>query len=285
VVRKELIGKDGTNIQELEQRAHVIKICTLDHLKYAHYGQRQRRGNKQEPPQSFINEEPSEDPNKVKLIIIGPKEKVPFAKMLIKSQVELIQQKRKFIQRQKVAKQEINNSQSQSMEMQNQSYYQQDQGQYDQSQHWDQYGTSQPMQSQRRRRKMQQHHTEQSQKNTKEFNYLTTKQEVNKTLIHNKSDPEFPSLTTSNDQTKKSADISWLEHDEAGMAEDEEEESQQIQMRDTHRQRGGGGHSGGRRQRERGQRGQFAHTQKTKQVWKAKSSSNQSSNQHQEATK
>ena len=33
-IRKELIGRDGKNIQDLEKRSKVIKICTLDHLQY-----------------------------------------------------------------------------------------------------------------------------------------------------------------------------------------------------------------------------------------------------------
>merc|ERR1712176_1513121 len=124
MVRMELIGKNGANVKELEQRTNVIKICTMEHLAMINDGRR-RQGFEA----AFKEEEPVEDPNMMKLVIIGPKEMVPFAKMLIKSQVTSIQERQKFIDRQREANMEMNDGQQQ----------------YDDGQHWDRYGSQQQM--------------------------------------------------------------------------------------------------------------------------------------------
>merc|ERR1712083_1235349 len=108
----------------------------------------------------------------VKLIIIGPKEMVPFAKMLIKSHVASIQERHKFMDRQKEAKDALYGGYDQG-------------GDYNQQpQHWDQYGQQPPMpmnngqgqggRSMRRQRKQYQgqQQTERSMKDTQDFNYL-----------------------------------------------------------------------------------------------------------------
>ena len=94
MVKKDLIGKEGTNVKELENRAGVIKICTLEHLQNIRRLAKNNpnaRSNAIHTP--FEDEEAPEDENYCKLIIIGPKGQVPFAKMMIQTEVEVIQQK------------------------------------------------------------------------------------------------------------------------------------------------------------------------------------------------
>jgi len=108
-VKKDLIGKDGSNVKELEQRAQVIKICTLEHLQNIRRLAKNNpnaRGSAFQTP--FDDEAEPEDENYCKLIIIGPKEKVPFAKMMIQTETEVIEQKVDFMNRQREAARQMN---------------------------------------------------------------------------------------------------------------------------------------------------------------------------------
>merc|ERR1712228_105369 len=288
-VRKELIGKDGENIKLLEQRTKVIKICTLDHLKYIN----QNRYNQQQSA-SFLDEEDCKDPNLVKLIIIGPKEMVPFAKMLIKSNIASIQEKQKFIDRQNQARDTLYGGGGNGY----------DDGQGNGVQHWDQYGQqpNMPMnnnngyKSVRRQRnsykqQQQQPQTQRSEKDlSQDFNYLNNSNRDRRRSqnVSMNDDPHFPSLGAKGDQQQHqqqqhvngdhndSKDIShedddayvervdnreksWVEHDEAGMDEDEDIEQENSN------QRGNGS------RRERG--GYVEKPQRQKVKWRAKSSS------------
>ena len=314
-VRKELIGIEGKNIQELEKRSNVIKICTLEHLKYIrdssrnyYRTNRQQQNNNnndqsQQQQQSFINEEEPQDKNFKKLIIIGPREKVPFAKMLIKSQVDLIQQRSALLERKKNALKDIhqqnqtsyydddNNNNNNNNDNSNNNnnygngdYYNNNNnnnnyGNYNQYDQYDQYdnydnnwdaGKGRQQQSARRQRKReQQQATEQSNRDTSHFNYVDNQrgnrqqqQQQNYSSTNNNDDPEFPQLGTnppknldsqieskdiSNEDDNQQQEVSWLEHDKAGMEEDEQEQEQSHQQQHQQQEQRHGGRGGGRR--------------------------------------
>jgi len=113
-VKKDLIGKDGVNIRDLERRSQVIKICSLEHLRMIRERESERRGDgrREEEDDDWtaggdsLMQQPS-DESLCKLIIIGPKEYVPFAKMLIQTQVQHLAQQRDFLDRQRTAEREI----------------------------------------------------------------------------------------------------------------------------------------------------------------------------------
>merc|ERR1712176_1176565 len=257
MVRRELIGKNGENVKELEQRTNVIKICTMEHLKAIN----QRRAQQNMQP-SFHEEEPCEDPNMMKLVIIGPKEMVPFAKMLIKSQVTSIQERQKFIDRQREANMEMNDGQQQ---YDNGGYNQGYDQQYDDGQHWDQYGSQQQMMNnnrngdrngqrngnqrsprRQRRQQQQQQQTERSAKSTEEFNYLNngggSRRRDRQQQMPQNNDPHYPGLGAKgkgvyvNDETNGGGDAKDVSHDEdaqqhekswVDMQENEDEEEEQ----------------------------------------------------------
>merc|ERR1712176_322622 len=254
MVRRELIGKNGENVKELEQRTDVIKICTMEHLKAIN----QRRAQQNMQP-SFHEEEPSEDPNMMKLVIIVPKEMVPFAKMLIKSQVTSIQERQKFIDRQREANMEMNDGQQQ---YDNGGYNQGYDQQYDDGQHWDQYGSQQQMTNnygngngqrngnqrsprRQRRQQQQQQQTERSAKSTEEFNYLNNgggRRRDRQQQMPQNNDPHYPGLGAKgkgvyvNDGTNGGGDAKDVSHDEdaqqqekswVDMQENEDEEEEQ----------------------------------------------------------
>jgi len=301
-LRKELIGRDGHNIQQLEKRSHVIKICTLDHLRYIQQSsQSYYNRNNYQPSQSFIDEEESTDNNLIKLIIIGPKEKVPFAKMLIKSQVALIQEKFALLERSKQARKD---------------YHGDDYYEYNNN---DNNNGGNQSQSTRRQRKRKEQ-TQQSSKDTTHYNYTNAPRGggggggINPIMDNeNNNDPEFPSLGTKaphkggiNDQNmgqdeeeEDIAEVSWLEHDEN---DDDTYGHDHDQQNESHGGRGrgvrydGGGYDNGEsyqdqppRPRSRGggynkQRGRSGGRGRGRgNVWKPKDKSQNSSQSNQEA--
>merc|ERR1712048_1328614 len=148
----------------------------------------------------------------------GPKEMVPFAKMLIKSQVTSIQERQKFIDRQREANNSLNDGYYDQQGQQggyDNGYYDQGYDQnYDQQggqgQHWDQYGQAPQMmnngggrnqrsprrQRRQQRQQQQQMQTERSAKDTGDFNYLNNnKRRRNQQPQYPvNDDPHYPQL-------------------------------------------------------------------------------------------
>jgi len=181
-VKKDLIGKDGVNIRDLERRSQVIKICTLEHLQHIRERDRERdaRDNRDGPsaplsPRSPLAlpalMQPPQDESLCKLIIIGPKEYVPFAKMLIQTQVQHLAQQKDFLQRQHNAQREIASGRGRgaSYDAPYEHYEPYDQS-YDQG-----YQQGQAQQSRRRQQKYQQQQlqaqTQQSSRDLSDFDY------------------------------------------------------------------------------------------------------------------
>merc|ERR1712228_825349 len=204
--------------------------------------------------------------------------------MLIKSNIASIQEKQKFIDRQNQARDTLYGGGGNGY----------DDGQGNGVQHWDQYGQqpNMPMNNKNGyKQQQQQPQTQRSEKDlSQDFNYLNNSNRDRRRSqnVSMNDDPHFPSLGAKGDQQQHqqqqhvngdhndSKDIShedddayvervdnreksWVEHDEAGMDEDEDIEQENSN------QRGNGS------RRERG--GYVEKPQRQKVKWRAKSSS------------
>lgn len=245
-LRKELIGRDGNNIKQLEERSHVLKICTLEHLQNIiqntqyNYNRRSRDNYQRE---HFINVKESEDPNFIKLIIIGPKEKVPFAKMLIKSQVTLIQEKFALLERRNQARKD---------------YHGDDWDNYDNGNGYDNNNFNQnnnrsgPTSARRQKRREQSGMTERSNKDTMDYDYTQRGggQGGNRPQnpMENEDDENYPSLGTKAPHVvnESNQETSWLDHDEADDGNYFEEANDEHYNEDDQQQAHGGRGRGAR---------------------------------------
>jgi len=197
---RELIG-GGKNIKDLEVKSKVIKISTLQHLRSRPPREREYRGDRDRDReldqdgnvlpsprgrfnQSFIDEPECEDENYQKLIIIGPKEKVDYAKLVIRQSLDAVQQKLNLLQRSKRAVEE-------SRQNQYPPQY------YDQMMEED---VNAPMNGQqpsarRQRRRERQQMTQMSSNDTSQYNYTNMHRSNNNYAQHDdQEDAEFPSL-------------------------------------------------------------------------------------------
>jgi len=291
-LKKELIGKDGENIRQLEERSNVIKISTLRNLQQlrmrqqAQQPQRARMGGGgMDFNQSFIDDRECEDPNFQKLIIIGPKSSVDIAKNFIQMEVSTIQQKSEFLDRKRSAQQERNygggggergpggggGGTVEDM------YYEQQQQPYGGGNAYGADANGQQSMRRKRRREQQQQYqqqeqqqqqtTEQSNMDTSHYNYANQPQRDIRSRGGrggrgggggNMNDREFPSLGAggTGDAQNQSSTL-WTDIDAQDMVEEDDEhhDHQQQQQQQQQHETGNARYGGGGGRSRGGRRG------------------------------